>query len=162
MSASPVAPARPLATDPVAVIEGAVVAIVREASLSSLQERLKQAAGVSVDRAGFQVLRFLDNTGSARLSEIAAAMGLDPSTASRHVRWLEREKLIERRGDPEDRRVAVLSLSVSGVDALERLIEARNGFFAALLHDWSDEDLGRLAPLLDRLARDLQNRGREL
>lgn len=162
MNTAPTAPSRPPGTDPVAVIEGAVVAIVREASLSSLQERLKQTAGVSVDRAGFQVLRYLDSTGSARLSEIAAAMGLDPSTASRHVRWLEREKLIVRRGDPEDRRVAVLSLSDRGADALGKLVEARNEFFAALLQDWSGEDLERLAPLLDRLASDLQKKGRSL
>lgn len=148
--------------DPVALIEESVVAIVREASLSSLQERLKGAAGVSVDRAGFQVLRFLDTTGSARLSEIAAAMGLDPSTASRHVRWLEREKLIVRRGDPDDRRVAVLSLSDRGTEALGKLVEARNEFFAALLSDWSSDDLALLAPLLGRLASDLREKGRAL
>ena len=159
---SPSTVATPSGVDPVASIEESVVAIVREASLSSLQERLKMAAGVSVDRAGFQVLRFLDTTGSARLSEIAAAMGLDPSTASRHVRWLDLEKLIVRRGDPDDRRVAVLSLSESGAAALGKLVEARNQFFAALLRDWSGDDLHRLAPLLDRLASDLREKGRAL
>ena len=141
--------------DPIAVIESAIVTIVREFSLASTQERLIAQAGVSVERAGFGVLRCISEHGDLRVSDLAQLLGVDTSTMSRHVKTLERDGLLTREGDPLDRRSARVGLTSSGTEVLELLRVARHEFFAELLGDWAEHDREALAPLLAQFAGDV-------
>lgn len=147
---------RPVGTEvAIATIEESVVTIVREVTLPHVQERVAEQAGVAVERAGYGVLRGVAEHGPVRLTDLARQLGVDPSTASRHVKALERQGLVVRDGDPGDGRVARLALTAGGAAALERLRVVRHRLFAEILVDWPAEDRAALAPLLARLARDL-------
>ena len=52
------------------------------------------------------VLHQVQANGSLRVSELASCMGLDASTASRHVRNLEDGGYLARTNDPGDRRAS--------------------------------------------------------
>ena len=145
--------------DPVVAIEDAVVTIVREFSLASTQERFIGAAGVSVERAGFGVLRCVSERGEVRVSELAQLLGVDTSTMSRHVKTLERGELVVRAEDPLDGRAARVSLTGAGAEVLRVLGEARHRYFTELLASWSETDRAGLAPLLAQLANDVLERG---
>lgn len=133
--------------------------IVREFSLASAQERFIAAAGVSVERAGFGVLRCLSERDELRVSELAQFLGVETSTMSRHVKSLERGGLVARAEDPLDRRAARVGLTPAGDGVLRLLREARHRYFTELLVGWSEDDREVLAPLLDRLANEVLNRG---
>lgn len=109
------------------------------------------------DRAGLAALHMLGHAGELRLSELAEALGLDPSTVSRQVRSLEDSGLVTRREDPEDRRAYHLALSDSGSATLNDLRGRRRDLLASALVDWSPRDRQRLAALLGRLADDLSS-----
>ena len=143
----------------IATIEASIVTIVREATLPSTQERFVARAGVGVERAGYSVLREVAELGPVRLTELARHLGIDASTVSRHVAALERQGMLARGSDPADRRVVKVQLTGAGAKALERLRAARHRFFAELLSGWPAADRERLAPLLDRLARDFVAKG---
>lgn len=136
--------------------------IVREATLPSLQERFVAQAGVGVERAGYQVLRGVAQGAPVRLADLAHRLGVDASTVSRQVKALERRGLVARSGAVVDRRAAQVSLTDAGVEALGRLQAARHRFFAEVLAGWSPSEREALAPLLDRLARDLLAEGGRL
>ena len=138
--------------DSIDVIEEALVTIVREFSLASTQERFIDAAGVSVERAGFGVLRCVSERGESRVSELAQILGVDTSTMSRHVKTLEGAGLLVRAEDPWDRRASRVKLTPAGVEVLRQLRQARHKFFTELFVGWSDGDRAALAPLLVRLA----------
>jgi DNA-binding MarR family transcriptional regulator len=144
--------------DPVAAIEDAIVTIVREFSLPSTQDRLIGAAGVSVERSGFGVLRCLSERGVVRVSELAQVSGVNTSTMSRHVKTLERSGLVSRSGDPSDGRAARVGLTPAGGEVLVSLREARHRYFSELLRGWSDGDRAALAPMLARLANEVLER----
>lgn len=107
------------------------------------------------DRAGLAVLHILEHAGELRLSELAGALGLDPSTVSRQVRALEDSGLVTRREDPADRRAYHLALTGTGLAALGDVRQRRRELLAAALADWRPRDRERLAGLLGRLADDL-------
>lgn len=140
----------------IAVIEESIVLIVREATLPRVQERFVSHSGVALERAAYGVLREVSEQGSVRLTELANLIGLDLSTVSRQVKGLESLGLLTRKDDPIDRRAMYVTLTKQGAQALRRLREARHRFFGDLLADWSREDRDRLAPLLDRLAREFR------
>ena len=126
-------------------------------ALFAIGRRLRRASGdTAVDQAGLVVLHRLACAPDVRPSDIAADLGLDASTVSRHLRALEQLGLVERAGDPEDRRAQRVSLSHHGRDVLDRAIAQRQAVVAAALAGWSDTDRRTLERLLVRLTDDLE------
>ena len=71
-------------------------------------------AGVDLDRTGFVMLGKVAHAGRSASADLAEQMGLDISTVSRKAQQLESAGLVERTGDPDDRRAAMLSIAVAG------------------------------------------------
>ncbi|HSF27049.1 MAG TPA: MarR family transcriptional regulator [Actinomycetes bacterium] len=112
-----------------------------------------------VERAGLAVLHTLAcRAEPLRLSGVAAALSLDSSTVSRHVRSLEDAGLIGRTCDPDDRRAYRLTLTEQGAAALEQAFDLRACTIDAALADWSPADRAQLTTLLTRLEADLGRR----
>ena len=71
------------------------------------------------------VLHHVQVRGPLRVSALAEALGLDTSTASRHVRQLEDGGYLDRTGDPGDRRAFQVRLTRRGRAALDQAMRAR-------------------------------------
>ena len=117
-----------------------------------LKARLPQG---HIDPALMFVLHQIQANGSLRVSELAGCMGLDASTASRHVRNLEDGGYLARTGDPGDRRASRVRLTPKGRGALSRALRARALVVDRAIADWPDEDRATLASLMTRLADSL-------
>jgi DNA-binding MarR family transcriptional regulator len=118
-----------------------------------------------IDPAMMFVLHHVQAGGSLRVSALAEAMGLDTSTASRHVRQLEDGGYLARTGDPDDRRASRVRLTRRGRAALDQAMRARAAVLDRAVADWPDDDratlttlMTRLADSLDRLAADPETR----
>ena len=101
------------------------------------------------------VLHQVQANGSLRVSELATCMGLDTSTASRHVRNLEDGGYLARTGDPGDRRASRVRVTPKGRGALTRAMRARAAMVDRAIAGWSDKDRATLATLMTRLADSL-------
>jgi MarR family transcriptional regulator for hemolysin len=84
--------------------------------------------------------------------EIAEAMGVTEATLTHHLNGMETDGLITRRRDPANRRVHVLELTSQGEEMFTRLRTAAAAFDRRLRRGVSDDEIGQLADLLDRLA----------
>jgi DNA-binding MarR family transcriptional regulator len=118
-----------------------------------------------IDPAMMFVLHHVQVRGPLRVSALAEALGLDISTASRHVRQLEAGGHLDRTGDPDDRRAFQVRLTRRGRAALDRAMGARAGVVDRAIADWPEHDraaltvlMTRLAESLDRLAADPETR----
>jgi DNA-binding MarR family transcriptional regulator len=122
-----------------------------------LFRRLKRLSTTTgLDPALVAVLHDLGCSGPTRTSVLAETMRLDQSTVSRHVRALEQLGLVERTGDPDDRRAALLSLTPAGEERLAAIIAERRAIFSSATAGWSDDDRAQLAGFIDRMARSLE------
>jgi DNA-binding MarR family transcriptional regulator len=101
------------------------------------------------------VLHQVQANGSLRVSELATCMGLDASTASRHVRHLEDGGYLARTNDPGDRRASRVRVTPKGRGALTRAMRARAAVVDRAIADWPDDDRATLATLMTRLADSL-------
>jgi DNA-binding MarR family transcriptional regulator len=117
-----------------------------------LKARLPQG---HVDPGMMFVLHQVQANGSLRVSELAGCMGLDASTASRHVRHLEDGGYLARTGDPGDRRASRVRLTPKGRGALARAMRARAALIDRAIADWPDDDRAALTTLTTRLAESL-------
>ncbi len=142
-------------TDSLTQIEQALTTLLGRGNLPRMHDRLMQATGMNLERAAYVVVSRLGDIGAMRLSDLAANLGLDISTVSRHVAQLERDGFIDRQPDPSDGRSTILEVTSKGEQALERVRKARRKGLAKLLSTWSPDDLGHLSRSLDRLASDV-------
>ena len=108
-------------------------------------------AEINHDRSAYAILCRLDDEGPQRLGALATAFGLDPSTITRQVQSLERAGLAGRTTDARDRRVSMLSLTETGMQAVQATRQHRRNQLKELLSDWSEDDLETFAGLLERL-----------
>ena len=77
---------------------------------------------------------------------------MDAPTVSRKIQQLERDRLVTRHADPDDRRATRIGLTPAGRRTLERVLKARRDWFDRLIEDWDEADLATLASLLSRFS----------
>jgi DNA-binding MarR family transcriptional regulator len=73
----------------------------------------------------YRALVVLGSRGPQRPVDLAQALGVDPSTATRMCDRLVRKRLITRRRDVVDRRVVLLDLSAGGRRLVDRVTRQR-------------------------------------
>jgi len=122
-----------------------------ERQLTLLQRRVHHMHGtpdgVDLDRAGYGIMSRIEDSGPQRLSALAHAFGLDPSTITRQVQTLEGSGLLERSRDPLDRRASLLDLTATGREVLTSTRDLRLSRLREAMARWSSEEqvtFGRL------------------
>jgi DNA-binding MarR family transcriptional regulator len=98
----------------------------------------------SLDRASYLLLRTLESIGPADINTLAAAVGLDPSTAGRQVADLQHAGLIDRTPAPSDRRRSIITPTPDGVRRVDEVRCLRRENTQALLAGWTGEELRAL------------------
>lgn len=141
-----------LQLDEIRRIEQAINDIVTWATRNDVQSQAMEGAQCDLTRTHLWLLHRLDENAAIRLSELALAVGLEPSTLSPQVQSLERRGLVERESDPKDGRASLLRVTRSGRTLLARVRATRRRMFAELLATWPDDERSQVAAYLTRLA----------
>jgi DNA-binding MarR family transcriptional regulator len=116
-----------------------------------------RAVHPDLDAGAYALLIWLDNAGSARLTDLAAFFGVGKPTVSRQIQLLERLKLVTRTVDDTDRRAQTLSLTPEGAARLHHVRRARRDRFRTMLGSWPEHDIAELGELLGRLNRTMDS-----
>jgi DNA-binding MarR family transcriptional regulator len=133
--------------DPVDVIETEITRLARTLSLLSRHTE----PDITVDRAGYLLLRTLDRIGPASINALANVVGLDGSTVTRQVATMKDLGLVERSVNPEDRRSCIISPTAEGRSLMRHVRRSRRNSLDTVISDWTEEDRSALGNLLARL-----------
>src|SRR3954452_20173076 len=123
-------------------------------AITRTSRRLRQEAGTGLSPALTSALATVSRHGPLTPSELAAAERIQRPTATRILAKLEAEGLVERAGDPADRRSSLVSASPAGEVLLIRLRSRKDAFLARRLAELDPADLRTLeeaAAVLERL-----------
>lgn len=108
--------------------------------------------------AQVEVLQYLAETPGLRASDLTDRMLLAPTTVSTLVGQLLDRTLVERRPDPDDRRVWHLHLTVGGLAELNRWQQSTTGLLRPALTALTTQDrqaIRAALPALERLVGQL-------
>jgi DNA-binding MarR family transcriptional regulator len=98
------------------------------------------------------ILRLLRMAAGISQQELSARLRIHPSRLVAILDNLEQRKLVERKPNPEDRRLYSLHLTKDGGEILERIGKVAREHQDALLSTLSGEERGKLTELLHRIA----------
>jgi DNA-binding MarR family transcriptional regulator len=118
--------------------------------------------GVSLARSKF--LFFLSKLGPCRSTDIACALNFAPRTVTEAIDGLERDKLVERKPDPEDRRAKIVSITEVGRVVLEAAEHPRKQLIDEIFSALDDQQLDQMYDIVSRLvakADDIRKRKEE-
>lgn len=119
--------------------------------LGAVRRELMTHALPELGGQGFIALAAVYRQGPARVSDIAAALNVDLSVASRQVQVLVQAGYVEREPDPEDGRATLLSLTDSGLQALRDSHHRMVAASQEALRDWETSEIEALSRSLARL-----------
>lgn len=122
---------------------------------AAARRRLRDPLLGNVAGYGPPLLVVMRRLGPVRLTELAEALQVDLSVASRHIGALVEAGYVERRPDPSDGRATQVLVTEQGLAALRATRDRQTQWLQDLLADWEDERAGLaaevLAELLDRM-----------
>jgi DNA-binding MarR family transcriptional regulator len=128
-------------------VEGVLHAFTR------IGRRLKaKQPGDTIDHSAHLVMFMLRCSGPVRLSDLAARVEIDASTASRHVRALENAGLIRRSADPDDGRAFRVELTELGEKEFEAASKRRQELLTRAMDGWDTSDIETFEKLMTRFA----------
>jgi MarR family transcriptional regulator, transcriptional regulator for hemolysin len=124
--------------------------------LASTAKVVSRAFGEALADAGgsehvWLILLALKTRENANQRALAAAVGIQGATLTHHLNAMEDDGLVTRRRDPQNRRIHVVELTADGEAAFHRMRAAAVEFDKRLRGDLSDDDLQRVAAVLDHL-----------
>lgn len=140
-------------------LDEALVAVQRVPRRAGYRARILGSVEIPGGLGTFRVLRAVERltaTGSgASVGDVAEALVVDPSTASRTVERCVAAGLLDRSADAQDRRRSVLALTAAGASILTAVTGNRRTLLAEVVEGWPDDDVVRLVELLTALLRGL-------
>ena len=119
-----------------------------------MARRLRQEAGGDLTPSTTAALATIDRHGPLAPSRLAEIERIKRPTATRVLRRLEDDGLVERIVDPDDGRAALVSATADGRALLRKLRSRKNAYLARRLRELPPEDraaLERATEVLERL-----------
>ena len=119
------------------------------ALVEPLQREVAISHGISL--GDLYAVRVLARLGEVPVSRYGAELGLARSTITNLVDRLERAGLVARLASPSDRRVTLVHLTISGLEAMESRARIADSDLGRRLFALEDTDLVALAEILERV-----------
>lgn len=138
--------------DPVALRVGAAWRELRRGGATqSLRSRLYDGLPVALELGQVDTLDLLVSQGEVRMGDLADALRVDRSTATRAVDRLETAGLAERTATASDGRGVVVRATRAGEELHALLADRRRAFLLDVLDAFEPRERALLADLLERL-----------
>ncbi|MGH2683846.1 MAG: MarR family winged helix-turn-helix transcriptional regulator [Actinomycetota bacterium] len=123
----------------------------RGAAWQALRPLLYGEGPDALDLGQIDALDLLAEQDGRRMSELADALRVDASTATRAVDRLVADGFVTREMASDDRRAVVVRLTPEGRTRHRALAERRRGVIQRIVADFEESELVHLAELLERM-----------
>ena len=126
-------------------------------AITRTSRRLRQEASQGLSPSLTSALATVDTHGPLTPSELAARERVQRPTATRLIARLEELGVLQRAGDPQDRRSSLLSVTPEGHALMEDLRHRKTAYLAHRLEGLDRDEratLDRAAAILERLLED--------
>lgn len=128
-----------------------IEALLRRVSIIIRKRGRDILADFDITPPQFNALLALDEAGAITMGELCERMYLACSTATDLIDRMERNGLITRERDPNDRRVIRLKVRDKGKSIIEEVLKARRTYLAGIMSQVPDDEKEQLIHSLNRV-----------
>ena len=120
-------------------------------ALFGLATRTVRRSPRDISLTSAATLATLDRTGPRRITDLAVAEGITQPGMTVLVRLMEESGLVERKGDPSDKRVTLVYLTEAGSSYVRARRQAGVDAYARLIDELTGDEVEALAAALPAL-----------
>lgn len=124
----------------------------RGAAVSTIRDRIYGIGASALEPGQMDALDHLVSVQQCRMSDLASALGVDPSTATRAVQRLIKDGLVEHVSHSGDARVVVIGATTQGIQRHAEVAERRRQVLVAVLDEFAPDEREQLADHVERFA----------
>ncbi len=124
-----------------------------------LLDRLMMTHGTSLART--KLLLLVASDGPVRSTDIASALGQAPRTVTEAIDALERDGLVRRDPDPDDRRAKRISVTAAGEAAIAASEPIRTRFLLDVFGTLEKDELDALVHMIGKMSDRIEELARE-
>lgn len=129
----------------------------RGASMSALVEYFFGTGVDALESGQMDTLDVLVQSDGWRMGDLADALRVDPSTATRAVQRLERIGLATRRPSPSDKRVVIVEATEAGRTRHSKAHALRQNAMSSIMDSFAEEEREQLAVFFERFVQALDD-----
>lgn len=142
--------------DPLVALDDALISVRRPLLKPGHRQALFARIGAAVEAATLRAMHVVQSAeGQPSVADVAEALSIDPSTASRVVQQGVSAGYLTKVPDANDKRRVGLVLTDEGLEVLQRARAVRTEWLRDVLRHWSEDEVLLLAQLLHRLRDDI-------
>jgi DNA-binding MarR family transcriptional regulator len=134
----------------------------RGAAMGVLRDHLFGSGADALEPGQVDTLELLVARDAWRMSELAEALRVDPSTATRAVQRLVKAGMASRTTSVDDARVVMVSATPAGRARAKRISELRRETLIAMLRKFSEDEREQFAEYMERFVATLDEFVRQL
>ena len=123
----------------------------RGTAINVLRDQLFGTGVDALDPGQMDTLDLLVKRDQWRMSDLAEALHVEPSTATRAIRRLVQSGLAERTASEQDRRVVLVCATDAGRARYDAVMKVRLKFFGDLIAQWTPAEADAIAVALEKL-----------
>lgn len=131
-----------------------------EYELAFMVRRLEAARrrfNFGLERAHYLLLILLERRDRQSVGALAEQVNLDASTVTRQVAAMKQAGLVDKLGNPDDRRGGFVTITDEGRDAAARVRDRRLARVGTAFRDWSEQERQEFARLTARFNDSLRD-----
>ncbi|OLO27803.1 MarR family transcriptional regulator [Alkalihalophilus pseudofirmus] len=138
-----------------------------EKSLRKVAQIIKQKGRVILNQfpitpPQFVALQWLNEIGDMTIGDLSNKMYLACSTTTDLVDRMEKNELVERVKDQNDRRVVRIHLLEKGETIIQEVIKKRQDYLKDVLQNFSDEEIAFLEKSLHVLHQEMESSAKDI
>lgn len=111
------------------------------------------------DEAMDEILSKFGNCGGLRLSELGKRAGLEPSTMTGLIDRMEKDGLVVRASDPDDRRALRVNLTEKGAEVRDRVFQAVSSMLVSAFSGVEPESLETMKNVMIKILSNVNKGG---
>jgi DNA-binding MarR family transcriptional regulator len=118
-----------------------VIQLQRASDRARREHELELWMDLPLSIAQLKCLFFINNSEGTTAGKLAAALRVTPTNVTGIIDRLEKQELVVRTGDPQDRRATSLRTTRKGTDMVVKLRSGRTAYLSEVFSRMSTEDL---------------------
>lgn len=122
----------------------------RGTSNTAVRELIFEGDGYAIEPGQYDTLEMIVLHGTVRMGDLAEALRVDPSTATRAVQRLIKDGYVERTEHGDDGRVVHVKATDNGHDIYTRVVDGRRRVLMSIMEKFTPEECEALADMLQR------------
>ncbi|MDN4525723.1 MarR family winged helix-turn-helix transcriptional regulator [Fictibacillus fluitans] len=119
-----------------------------------ISPKFERCTGISQSR--LELLQHLYDAEEISQTKLQKVVHIDNAAVTRHLKQLEASGMVNRRKNPEDNRVTLVTLTEQGRSKILSYRKERDQFVTSLLQGFSDEELPVLVDMLHRMQQNAE------